>query len=360
MTKKDRLAEFERRAFPSTYFDTAKKHFRDYYLDEARNLEAAEKAFRNLVVLLTKSDEFLEPKVVSRLKDRSEAVRKFDRKYRDKLESDGVEYEIKDYITDLIGVRVICIYESDIERVADALRNQFEVIEETDKSKEIEETVSSFGYKGLHLDLRLQGQRGKLPEYKAFADQRFEVQIRSIVQDAWSELDHRLKYKRQTPPNLQRRIATLAALFEMADREFEQVKSLSEKFELEATDKSKVVDEENTRFDLFGFIRVTSDFFDNYSFAGEPLERLIDDIVRSSSNLSVSDFRAALNQKLPQVQEYAGYLETQGHGMTPYTQIRHSLYSWNSSVFEGMIFVGHRKNFDRWIKYGTVHPSEVP
>ena len=84
--------------------------------------------------------------------------------------------------------------------------------------REIEETESEFGYKGLHLDLKLDDERKILPEYVGFGDQQFEVQIRTIVQDAWSEVDHKLKYKKEIPSDIKRRIYRLAALFELADQ----------------------------------------------------------------------------------------------------------------------------------------------
>ena len=57
---------------------------------------------------------------------------------------------------------------------------------------------------------------------------RFELQIRTVVQDSWSTLDHKIKYKKSIPAALKRRINTLAALFELADREFRQVREETE------------------------------------------------------------------------------------------------------------------------------------
>lgn len=359
MTKKDRLERFERAAFPDQFFEEAKKEFREFYLAQQDTLQAAEKAFRNLVVLLLRNREFPEPKVSSRVKDRAESVGKFDRKYRDGVEASGETYSIASFITDLIGLRVTCIYESDIERVAEVLKDEFSLIEETDKSRELEETVSSFGYKGLHLDLKLNNARRSLPEYSRFGDQRFEVQIRSIVQDAWSEVDHRLKYKRQTPPNLQRRIANLAALFELADREFESIRDLSNELESQAKSDSTKVDEANSTLDLFGFLRVSNEYFPEFSPFGDSLDILLENIHDASDSITIANFRSALQDNLPKVRQYMGYLSSLGHSMTPYTQIRHCLYLHRPQVFEDMIFVGHRKNFDRWLEYGTVHPNEV-
>lgn len=359
MGRKENIEEFSRMAFPEKYFEIAKTEFRDYYLGQTDTLVAAEKAFRNLILLLLKGLDFPEPKVSSRLKERSECIRKFERKYRDRFEQIGTEYSINDHITDLIGVRVICIYESDIEQVAQVLKKHFEVIDITNKTKEIEDTINTFGYKGLHLDLRLSQTRRNLPEYERFADLTFECQVRSIVQDAWSEVDHKLKYKRQTPLEIQRRISNLAALFEMADREFDSIKVLSQQLEAAAVDESTKIDEENTQLELIGFLRVANEHYPNFSLGGESLDGLLADIQSASSTISIAEFRKALSHNLPTVRNYMQYMQTLGHSMAPYTQVRHALYKHNANLFEHMVFQNHRKNFDRWLEYGTVHPAEI-
>lgn len=359
MSQKENVEKFMRSAMPEKTFEEAKKEFREYYVSKELSIKAAEKAFRNLIVLLLKEQDFPEPKVLSRVKDRNECIRKFDGKYRNNLEKHGDIYCIKDHISDLVGVRVVCIYESDIEKVSDILREEFELIDETDKSKELESTVSSFGYKGLHLDMKLSGKRTKLPEYDKFIDFPFEVQIRSIVQDAWSEVDHKLKYKKQTPDHLSRRIAGLAALFEIADREFETIRDLSNKLEEEAKDTSTEIDEDSTILDLFGFLRVANEHFAESTLSGFSLDTLLEDIENAGEKLTIADFREVLSSKLPKVKDYMVYLSGMGHSMTPYTQIRHALYGSDSEGFGNMIFDGHKRNFDRWLEYGTVHPSEI-
>ena len=45
------------------------------------------------------------------------------------------------------------------------VRDHFDVIDVTDKTAEIEGTENAFGYKGLHLDLRLDPVRAAMPDY---------------------------------------------------------------------------------------------------------------------------------------------------------------------------------------------------
>src|SRR5690606_14456225 len=127
--------------------------------------------------------------------------------------------------------------ETDISKVVKILRDNFEVIEETDKSAELESQENVFGYKGHHLDLRINAKRAVLPEYEKYRDLRFEVQVRSTIQDAWSVLDHKIKYKKSIPHSLKRQINALAALFEIADREFTNIKQLTEELREDKAEK---------------------------------------------------------------------------------------------------------------------------
>ena len=51
-------------------------------------------------------------------------------------------------------------------------------------------------------------------EAEKFKNIRIELQIRTVIQDAWSILDHKIKYKNSIPQNLKRRINRLSAKFE--------------------------------------------------------------------------------------------------------------------------------------------------
>jgi putative GTP pyrophosphokinase len=155
-------------------------------------------------------------------------LRKFSRKYRAALEESGTPYEIRQYISDLIGVRVVCLYEDELEKVAAAVQSLFDVIDVTDKVTAVEGTEASFGYKGLHLDLRLNAAQCALPANALLAPWPIELQIRTIIQDSWSVLDHKIKYKKAIPGPLKRRINVLSALFELADREFRQIRDETE------------------------------------------------------------------------------------------------------------------------------------
>ena len=221
-------------------FEKEKHAFENYYDSNKELLSKAIRSYSNIIrSLLKKSDVDVVKKIEGRVKDKEECLRKFRRKYRNDLEEREQAYEIKDYITDLLGIRVICLYEDQIERVSKELEQHFEVIDVTDKISAMESTEDAFGYKGLHMDLTISDRMRKLSK-KLYADFPVEVQIRTLIQDAWSVLDHQIKYKKSIPNDLKRRINALSALFELADREFKEIRNATQALIQQETEASSI------------------------------------------------------------------------------------------------------------------------
>ena len=82
-------------------------------------------------------------RIEGRIKDKAECVRKFSRKYRTSLEESNTPYTIATYISDLIGVRVVCLYEDDIDAITQTVGQHFDVIEVTNKTAAVEGTESA-------------------------------------------------------------------------------------------------------------------------------------------------------------------------------------------------------------------------
>ena len=210
---------------PNSEFERERARFLDFHaLHQEQWSTAAAAHAAQLQAILTSTAPGC--KLEWRIKNPHEALRKFSRKYRAGLEESGTPYEIRHYLSDLIGLRVVCLYEDELGKVAATVRDHFQVIDMTDKVSAVEATEASFGYKGLHLDLRpLPNPGAHLGSGPAEA---FELQIRTVIQDSWAILDHKIKYKKAIPSPLKRRINVLAALFELADREFRQIRDETE------------------------------------------------------------------------------------------------------------------------------------
>ena len=219
---------------PGDYTDIAVAQFREFYNANSETLKAASEYFRLLVQSILRARVPIQH-VISRVKEVDECIDKFFIKYRRDIVKKDEKYKIRDHITDLIGVRVVCLYESDISFIEKTLNENFEVIGRDDKNERAED---QFGYRGLHLDAKLDNKRKGLPENKKYADYPFEIQIRTVIQDAWSVLSHKIEYKKIIPPQLKRRINRLAAMFEEADTAFDDIRKGTEKFKTEAKRKN--------------------------------------------------------------------------------------------------------------------------
>lgn len=130
-------------------------------------------------------------------------------------------------LTDLLGVRVITYFPNDVDKVAEIIKNEFTIDPDNsvDKRKILE--ADQFGYLSLHFIAKMSEKRSKLTEYKRHANYGFELQIRSILQHTWAEIQHDLGYKSKSdlPADITRRFSRLAGLFELADEEFERLRS---------------------------------------------------------------------------------------------------------------------------------------
>lgn len=127
-------------------------------------------------------------------------------------------------ITDLAGVRVITFLLDVVGKVNEIVEREFEVIEKSDKSGllEYEQTL---GYQSIHYLVRFSPARCALPEYARFERLITEIQVRTILQHAWAEIEHDIQYKavESIPTSIRGRFASLAGLLEIADREFQAI-----------------------------------------------------------------------------------------------------------------------------------------
>lgn len=152
--------------------------------------------------------------ITSRAKTLNSFLEKLDRKpYEDPF----------DEITDFAGTRVVCLYIDDIPLIEKIIRKEFNVIEKVDKLSE--KSADQFGYGAIHFVVRL-GEKASGARYDDLKRLVCEIQLRTVLQDAWAIIDHHLVYKNEAavPKALQRKLNSLAGLFETADDQFQQIR----------------------------------------------------------------------------------------------------------------------------------------
>lgn len=141
-------------------------------------------------------------------------------------------------ITDLAGVRIIVYFPKTESDVNDILNEEFDIIEQSNKGESLI-LDERFGYNSIHYLIKLKPNRICLPEYKQFNGYTVEIQVRTILQHAWAEIEHDIQYKTTAtiPRNIKRRFLSLAGLLEIADREFEEIHNSNKSLEEETLRK---------------------------------------------------------------------------------------------------------------------------
>jgi putative GTP pyrophosphokinase len=126
-------------------------------------------------------------------------------------------------ITDLLGIRIICPFIEDLAAVEELVKKRFDVVEVERKGHY---TFKEFGYESTHLLITIPAdvaaKRGE------GACDMAEIQIRTILQDAWAEVEHELVYKAEFNPfdaPMKRKLAALNANLSLADIIFQEIRS---------------------------------------------------------------------------------------------------------------------------------------
>lgn len=125
---------------------------------------------------------------------------------------------IKDNLTDIAGIRIICSFVSDIYRLKDMFERQsdLEVIEIKDYIAHPKEN----GYQSLHMIL-------KVPVFLSDREEHVcvELQIRTIAMDFWASLEHKIyyKYNKQIPERLTDELKEAAIAAAQLDHKMENL-----------------------------------------------------------------------------------------------------------------------------------------
>ncbi len=120
--------------------------------------------------------------------------------------------EVEKNIYDVAGVRVICAFPEDIYFLADCLLQQDDI--KLIEKKDYIANPKPSGYRSLHLivEVPIFLMNEKRP-------MKVEVQLRTIAMDFWASLDHKLRYKKNIDPAIQKELSK--QLWECAEKSAE-------------------------------------------------------------------------------------------------------------------------------------------
>ena len=142
---------------------------------------------------------------------------------QDKIERNHLGIEAITELSDLIGIRIMLLFQRDLSRMCSAITNTFLIVSQEDTSERLDE--AQFGYRSLHYNFKLPEAWLTMPTYRNCARFIIEAQIRTLAQHIWAAASHELQYKQEhnVPPPVRRSIHRVSALLETVDLEFERV-----------------------------------------------------------------------------------------------------------------------------------------
>ena len=147
--------------------------------------------------------------VKSRIKDPDRLIEKIIRKTEDRKNKYGNDFQFnldnyKNEINDLIGIRVIHIFKEQWREIHEFIINTWKVIEitanirEGDNTKDFEELnievrSRASGYRSVHYLVEFYPTNQKVIA---------EIQVRTIFEEGYGEIDHRLRYSHNEIPEI--------------------------------------------------------------------------------------------------------------------------------------------------------------
>ena len=179
--------------------------------------------------------------VKSRVKEPEHVIEKIIRKTPDRIKKYGEDFQFtvenyKEQITDLIGVRAIHIFKEEWEEIHSFITGTWKVVEITANVREGDDT-KRFEELNIQIHSRKSGYRSVHYLIESFPTNHkviAEVQVRTIFEEGYGEIDHQLRYAHNEIPEvlalnllLLNRIAgssdEMASLINMLDRSWTEM-----------------------------------------------------------------------------------------------------------------------------------------
>ena len=148
-----------------------------------------------------------------------------------KLKKNGYETSVENmvkYVNDIAGIRIICSFTSDIYLIADMITKQSDLKVVSVKDYITHPKVS--GYQSYHILVTV-----PIHLTQGIVDTIVEIQIRTIAQDFWASLEHKIYYKFEgnAPDYIRRELQECANIVSNLDRRMlslnEKIQEFSEK-----------------------------------------------------------------------------------------------------------------------------------
>jgi len=168
----------------------------------------------------------LHPGMKVRVKSFQSWFEKVLRKIRHGVAPDQVQ------IHDVLGLRIVCPFLEDVRKIEELVHDHFTVLEE--EKKGAPQSFKEFGYDSTHFLVALPDDL--VSSLTLENPPPCEIQVRTILQDAWAEVEHELIYKSKFLPfdqPLKRKMAALNANLTLSDIIFQEIREYQRQLNLE-------------------------------------------------------------------------------------------------------------------------------
>lgn len=185
-------------------YETERPYYEAYAAALQQILEAAKKLYAPLGIVEAR------PKTLS-----SFAAKALDRVYK----YDRPAHQI----TDLCGARVIVDTQEEVKAICRFVREHFRIDEANSPDIRARLKTAEFGYLSEHLVVQVKEPEVLgIPLPPEIGDRKAEIQVRTLLQHAWSNIGHDRVYKSsfKVPEQLKRDLHRVAAVLEEADQAF--------------------------------------------------------------------------------------------------------------------------------------------
>lgn len=149
--------------------------------------------------------------------------------YLNKIKRKCYSHPIMD-MTDFCGIRIICFYLSDLNKISQLIEDMFHVIEFPKELFELKHP-DQFSYRSMHFIVSPK-EEGSFSDQYSSRGLRFEIQVRTVLMHAWADISHELIYKNEpsVSSKLKHDLNRLSATLELVDEQFEQLRKEKEEY----------------------------------------------------------------------------------------------------------------------------------
>ena len=178
-----------------------------------------EKVLYDLQLMITKDIKQLvvNPSIKGRIKSYESYYKKLIKRLME-FDNRDIAYSIRD----ILGLRITCPFQENLNVIDTFIKEKYEVIETEDKAVSL--SFNEFGYTALHCLISVPQEI--LDHHNIDIEVVCEIQLCTILQDAWAEVEHELFYKTEFNPldePLKRKLAALNANLTLSDILFQEI-----------------------------------------------------------------------------------------------------------------------------------------